>query len=218
MTMVKERMETGKVQAAMGRRERGWWWLAVGQVALGVWMTLAVPLGMSWVLELRILWRGGLGATWGTGAVVLGVAMAVAYLVEWRTRGEWLEGQLRDLATPSGLDWGTDRFWRYERASGVFVIEMFLWVPRMVFEGVARLRAAGKAGLADRRRAAEVLGALLQRGRGTEAATLRRSGEAAEIFGRVMGYLMLYEWVGMSEDEQRVWASTEGKEALVGEG
>jgi hypothetical protein len=153
---------------------------------------------------------------WSTGAVVLGVLMGVAYVVEWRTRGEWLEGQLQDLGRSSGWDWGTDRFWRYERASGVVMMELFLWAPRMVFEGVARLRAARKAGEADRGRAAEVLEGLLVRDRGMEVATLRRRGERAESFARVMGYLALYEWVGMSEDGRRVWASSEGKEALAG--
>jgi hypothetical protein len=147
--------------------------------------------------------------------VVLLALMAVAYVVEWRSRGEWLEGQLRDFAQGGGaLDWGTGRMWRYERASGAVMMEIYLWVPRMVFEGAGRLRALARVRGADRGRAAEVLGELLSRGRGEAVEALQQAGERAAGFGRVLGYLVLYEWVGISEDGGRVWASSEGREEI----
>jgi hypothetical protein len=215
MVLMKIRVETEKVLAAFARRERERWGVAAGQLALGLVMTVLLPLVMGGFWAMGVAWRVGAGGTGGMAVVVLLALMAIAYVVEWRTRGEWLEGQLRDFAGGGGaLDWGTGRMWRYERASGAVMLEMYLWVPRMVFEGAGRLRARARVRGADRARAAEVLGELLSRGRGEAVEALQQTGERAAGFGRVLGYLVLYEWVGVSEDGGRVWASSEGREEI----
>jgi hypothetical protein len=205
-------LDAGQARAALVRRERQRFWLAIGQLALGIGLTFILPMAISG-LWFGNMWTRGLG-TYQIVLLFCAVLMVIAYIVEWRTRGEWLVNQLRSIG-PVDMSWGTIRYRTFEFIGWALVMEVYLWVPRMTFEGVDRLRAIGAIARVDRSRAVEILQKLHAEGRGLPVAALGQAREDAAAFSRLLAYLVFYDWIGASEKGDRAWLSTGAKEALA---
>ncbi|HVX85459.1 MAG TPA: hypothetical protein VH253_11815 [Phycisphaerae bacterium] len=204
-------LDAEQVRAALVRRERQRLWLAIGQLALGVGLTFILPMAFSG-LWFANMWTSGIG-TYQLALLFCAILMLIAYFIEWRTRGEWLVNQLRSIG-PLDMTWGTTRYWGFEAIGWALFMEIYLWVPRMTFEGIDRLRAIAAIARIDRPRAVEMIRKLGAQGHGVPAAALQNRGDDNAAFSRLLAYLSFYDWIGASEKGDRAWLSTDAKESL----
>ena len=205
------------------QRERSRKTGAIAQFAFGISLTLlillALPLGMTMEIGRRDGLRGS-GGVWLIGVGFFALVMAIAYGTEWRYRGTYLMRRLQEIGRGDAWDTLNERHWRYEQREGAALMELWLFVPRQVFEGWGQLKGMQMVEAADVDRAALVTLKLLASPHRLEVDSLRQVGAAGMsegvAFGQVMGYLVVYDWVGVSEDGQRVWIGTESRSEMEG--
>ncbi len=197
----------------MARRRRFRMLTTWGMLGAGVAATFGGPAILSGLLEAR---AGVLGDFFWLYFGILMVLMGVAYVTEWRTRGRYMEEQLLVLESNDG-GWsqmnGSARAWRYREAGSAVAAEIFLFAPRLVFEGWTTMRAMRAADRANVSQVERALRKLIVEHRGIPVERLRDGNDPLE-FGRVMAYLVFYEWAGVSEDGRRVWILTESLREL----
>jgi hypothetical protein len=204
--------EMRRVVEAMRRREREWRWWAVGELALGVAMTAGLPLVLAGIGEWE--WDRMQGEHFWVVVAILGALMTVAYGAEWRYRGGNLSQRLREAGGGGGMWESMDsRYWRYAQVEAALQWEVWLFVPRTVFEGWGKLRMMQMVGGIERGTAAATFRKVLERDRQVVVESLKREGDDLGL-GRQMAYLVFYEWVAASEDGKRVWAGTEVRREL----
>ena len=224
-----------RVKALLRQRERSRKTGAIAQFAFGISLTLLILLALHLGITMELSRRDGLrgsGGAWGLGGGggvwLIGVGffalvMAIAYGTEWRYRGTYLMRRLQEIGKGDAWDTLNERHWRYEQREGAAALmELWLFVPRQVFEGWGQLKGMQMVEAADVDRAALVTLKLLASPHRLEVEALRQVGArgAAEgvAFGQVMAYLLVYDWVGVSEDGQRVWIGTESRSEIEGSG
>src|ERR1035437_4624121 len=131
-------IDTAKVLRALENRAASGWAMAVGHILFGLAATVVVPP----VLTVAMAFFGRGVMIFFPAFVAMMVLMAVAYVVEWTTRGGYLMNRLREIQSNDGGWYEAilhDRTWRYDARGQAAFLELFLFVPRMVFEGVHRM-------------------------------------------------------------------------------
>ena len=200
-------------------------WLARGQIMAGLLATVLIPAVAAVFCAIGFnrhrAWGNQPGTLdwWAWFVISFVVLMPLAYFMEWRTQGGFLMQKLSEIENSDG-GWyeavTRDRSWRWGAREGAAQWEIFLFAPRMVFAGFAKLRGIRMVAVADTTRAAEVLGVLIGQEHGVVVEGLRRASESPLAFSQVMSYLLFFEWVGASENGQKAWALTETREELCG--
>jgi len=217
MSVTVKSAASGVVRAALEERVRGRRVGAIVEIGVGLVLTVVMP---AVIATLGLMGSRGFGGPLGWMALFgLGLAMMpIAYVLEWMTQGGYLIRRLREIEASDG-GWCQaiirDRSWRWDARREAAQWELMLFVPRMVFEGFATLWGMRMVGAADVGEVANVLTELVSTEHGVQLEDLRGGGDELGL-GRVISFLLFYEWVGVSEDGRKVWALSETREAMVG--
>ncbi len=97
-------------------------------------------------------------------------------------------------------------------ASGL--VEIFLWGPRQVISAVGKIRGRLRLGGGEVDRAAQLAMRLGANDRAMGLAQLLAGDEDHNRLLRAIGYLMFYDWVGMSADVSRIWLHGDARRVL----
>jgi hypothetical protein len=223
MDSSQKRIELPLLQDALRQRAQSWKRTAIAQIAGGLAATVLIPAIAAVFMSIgfhRVTgWGMRHGALEWTTSFILAfvVFMPVAYFLEWQTQGGFLMKKLWEIEHSDG-GWyeavTRDRTWRWDARAGIAEWEILLFAPRMVFGGFAKLRGTRLLAGADPARTAEILGLLLGSDHGIEIATLRRRGEDQLALSRAISSLLFYDWVGVSENGQKIWALTASRKEL----
>lgn len=140
------------------------------------------------------------------------VLLPILFLVEWLTRGKFMENTAESLEEMGG--------WRYMPGVGrgitaAVFFEVCLWGPRMVIAGTKKIAGQAEHAAADRAVAATMVHAFATRDSGInigELFTLTNGRD--DVFGDVLAYLLYFEVIGMSKNADRVWMLSDAQRAL----
>ncbi len=80
--------------------------------------------------------------------------------------------------------------------------------PKLVLEAVETCRGRGSVPGVDLDRTAETVLDLHRAGEGVQVAELLRPGDSEKGMRKILAYLERHDWVGFSQDRQRVWLSS----------
>ena len=193
---------------------------AVLKLVVGVFVSFLAPLILASII-CNAAWRvARVDLSWALVFVFTSVVLIpLLYLLEHRTRGRFFEDEARAMAIDHGAKASSHGEWMYrsDRAAWAFYIEVFLFAPRVTFEGLADLRSIRNLGAANMERAADLVELLLA-GEGSFAtAKLRQPLDNPRDFALVLNFLQFHDWIDISKDGKRVWLRTEAKRALGGE-
>ncbi|MFQ5502965.1 MAG: hypothetical protein ACE5EQ_11810 [Phycisphaerae bacterium] len=101
------------------------------------------------------------------------------------------------------------------RASSAGFVELFLFGPRIVLGGLRHLRQAGRLPNIDKRKASRVITVLLSRSQGVGAEELQAVDESHHDLLLILIWLAFYGWIGVTEDQKRVFLYSESRDILV---
>ena len=206
------KLDTAAVRTALESRASSRHALAIAQILGGLALTFLVPLIFA---AGALIYSGTNGFL--LVLVLFLVLMPIAFFFEWRTEGGYFMRRLREIqAGDGGWYWAIsrDRTWRWHARQGAAQWELFLFAPRQVFAGFAKLRGMRMVALPDTSRAAEILAQLAASDRGIPVESLRRAGEHQLALSQALSYLLFYDWVGSGESGEKVWLLTQSREEL----
>jgi hypothetical protein len=154
------------------------------------------------------------------------VVIAVMFYVEKTTRGNYFVNAVLNTGDSAHAlsyamlffgdwQWSVANRWDPARAASG-IIEVALWGPRQILEAHTNIRAMRTFRSANRDRIEELLAMLARRDPGPEIATLARSGESSRDLSVALGYMLFYDWIGISQDHKRIWMSSDSKAAVCG--
>ncbi|HEV8606031.1 MAG TPA: hypothetical protein VGQ99_11720 [Tepidisphaeraceae bacterium] len=191
------------------QREAGFWLRSAAMLAIGLPLSLFGPFVVA-LFVYGILLRFHLGVWCDVAFFVLLVIMIpVFYIIEWRTRGDFLVNEMRAQGTTASdiLTTGSRGEWEIRRRAAAVagLIEIFLFAPRLTLDGVASMRKRIKLSDASMRRAAQIVSALQAQSGAIEGRDLREPAESPLEFYNVLRYLRLHDWIDISADGRRVW-------------
>ncbi len=101
------------------------------------------------------------------------------------------------------------------RASSAGLVELFLFGPRMMAGGLRHLRQAVRLPNVDKSKASRVITVLLSRSQGIDAEELQAVDETHHDLLLTLIWLAFYGWIGVTEDQKRVFLYTESRDILV---
>ena len=202
---------------ALRTRERAHQACAWTMLAFGIPAALVAPLLIaSFVIGLqsRITSTPVIG-WWAAFAAALLVIVPSLFWCEGRTKGRWLEEELRAQGTTLGDLWQCSSRGEWElrttAAGWAGMFELLLWGPRMVMAVWERLRGTVPAAVLND--ATAILNYLRHFDGGIAALELPVARPAAALH-----YLISRDWVGISSTGQRVWLLSEARRQLGFEG
>lgn len=211
-------MDRVAIRAALRRAEqnrKGW---SAGKLVLGIAATLLTPLVLG---SFSMLLEGQVGlsllADWSAAIKWMIVLMAIAYVIEWQTRGKFMMKRLREFEQNDDrwLQVMTDGdAWRYDDLEGQLFWDLMMFAPRVVFEALAEFREMRLVRNVDREEAAFIVGKLIEAGRGVDVDSLQRPGESAGALGAAIAYLQVYDLIGVGERSSHIWLLTEASEGM----
>lgn len=214
MLLSRPRPDESLLRSAIDRRTRLHWLGALAQAGFAGFFTFFFPLFIAWALTFNPFLLGliALGTMFSIGLSIGGMLMALAYFLEWRTRGEWLVDSLRAVGPSSPYSASTKG--QNRARSATLFMEILLFVPRTLFNALATMGAYRRVGHADRGRAAALLADLLEKNQGVPTHTLQRRDEPELAFSTAVVFLLQHDWIGSSEYGDRLWALTDAKKEI----
>lgn len=100
------------------------------------------------------------------------------------------------------------------RASSASAVELFLSGPRLILGAWRGMKARRMLANVDRTRAAQVVGALLSLDHALGTKDVLQPGEELTDLLPVLAYLAYHRFVGVGDDMNKVWLSSEAREEL----
>jgi len=196
------------VQTHLARRELARKGGVAARFVLGVPALFVGPFiisAMYWTIAL--IWGFYVPWMW-IFLVSFVVLVPLLFRMEWRSGGSYYSDAVlsthtaseypRKFVTGMGDVDELINFARHPRDPAIGLVELFLRGPRQF-------------GAVDRRQAAEVLSALA----GCAHAELKSLTSGGKLGARiVVAYLAWYDWVGISEDQTRVWIESDARTIL----
>jgi len=145
------------------------------------------------------------------------VFLPLIYWWEWRTQGMHLEHAIaenRDWFQGSASSYGE---WEArKRVAGIMLgTEFILWAPRQVLQSIHRFRIRNRLKHISQHRAAELLADLQRYDGGILIKQLSRADETRDQLYDVLGYLSLFDWIGISKDGHRVWMLSQARKRFA---
>lgn len=207
-----------RVKLALQARE-GLFWLRTGLSACaGVAASLVGPLFVAsiiWVIVARL----GVVLPFDRAMFVWLFAAALLVLLFWyerRTKGQFLSQSLDDNRAwfPGRASSSGEFEARYRVAAGMVLVELLLWGPRLLMNSFDRCRVRQSLRHANLTRAAEVVADLQRCDGGVLIGTLQRAGESLAELRGTLGYLSLFDWIGVSRDGTRTWLLSDARKRL----
>jgi len=161
------------------------------------------------------------------GAVV--VCLPLLFMLEIRTNGGFLDEVMSDPGPeiPGGADFAR-RLLVFgplpalaagtavePRRSVAGFVELFLFGPRLIVNGLRHLRQIHKLPSPNLTLAAKILTLLCEREAGIPIAALNSSKVEADEIDRTIFWLAFYGWIGISKDWQKIFIFSESRTGLA---
>jgi hypothetical protein len=199
----------GRIAREMGQRESMLWAHLGVRLAVGIPLTLLPPIAVALFLKIW-LWLADVGFNYFSLWLLLagGAWFYLARRMVKQTDGRSIFAEEviseigQDLTLPTSLaEWES----KQGKATAHNYVELLFHGPREVWEAWALIREWRDFPPADRQRAVEVIEHLAKEDKGIPWTDLRKEGEDIHDLLKVLGYLKLSEWLGMSSDGKKVW-------------
>lgn len=206
---------------------------ALSSVLAGIPLCLLGPLvlgSMFWVSSgiLFALWYPWMWFFGGATAITL----PLLFRLELRTSGDFL-GDVAKAAGPGipGADLliigahlrygaiagGLTATVTSPRLASAGFIEFFLVGPRLVVGGYRFLKQVRKLGRVDIQRIADIVFRLMSRTEGMPIAEMTLKDASRADLVPAFAWLVIHGWIGVSEDNERVYLYSESRRKLAGE-
>jgi hypothetical protein len=200
-------IDTAKVLAGLRTRDRNEQAAGIAIAILGV---ITLPLGpalaasFTWALAAEV---HSLSAWWKHFFICLPIMSGLGFLLAKQGASKAIDDAAGEMS-----DYG---YFARRNLAGMFVLLVVsLLGPGLLVMAYRKLSSVARFRSVSRERAADMLGQMLAVNQGVDIFAILKPGEKLDDVMPTLEYLSHYDWIGISKECDRVWASTEGREKL----
>ena len=200
-------IDTGKVLAGLRARDRN---EQSAGIAIAILGAITLPIGpalaalFTWALGAEI---HNLNAYWKHFFICFPIMAGLGFLLAKQGAGQAIDDAAGEMS-----DYG---YFARRNLAGMFVLLVVtLLGPGLLVMAYRKLSSLARFRGVSRDRAADALGSMLAVNEGIDIFQILQPGEKLGRIMPTLEYLSHYDWIGISKECDRVWASTEGRERL----
>ncbi len=156
-------------------------------------------------------------AYWWIAASITIALIFFSFYAEQQTRGQYVDLSPTGNSDPApgiplspGVSWGG----RSPRISRGAYLEIFAWGPLQMRLATEKAAALRKLDHINRRRAAEILSAMLATTRDITFDQLQFPRESPQQFLDLLAYLHTHDWIGINLDRRIAWVRSQVRPSL----
>ena len=208
------------------RRKESLLLLKTGLMLLfGVPLTLIGPALLATIFWFAyIQWGKWVPWSWFFWGFVL-ILVPLLFRLEVKSAGDYLGKATKDLKTEGAsvpallLNFGdvaaVASVLYNPRAMVAGFTDIFLFGPRLVVSAWRQLRLRALVRSAKPTRTTAVIETLFASDHAVPTQSLLQPGEQQQELSAVLGYLLLFDWIGVAHDASKVWLLTEARQLLA---